>query len=101
MPMDQVDSSRELTLPAPHPSVVCKPVSEGAVLLHTESEVYYSLNEVGRQIWDLLPPACRDTAELAAELQRKYPEVELADLRKDIAELLQSLSDEGLVVRAG
>jgi len=85
-------------LPSPHPAVVCKPVSEGAVLLHTESEVYFGLNRVGHEIWDLLPPACIDLTQVCEWLGKKYPEVARDDLERDVKDLLEILSKEGLVV---
>lgn len=88
-------------LPSPHPDVVYKPVSEGAVLLHTRSEVYFGLNEVGRQVWDLLPPACTDLARLCDELASKHPDIARAQLEADVTELLQALSEEGLLVENG
>ncbi len=87
-----------MVLPAPHPAVVCKPVSEGAVLLHTETEIYFGLNEVGRQIWDLLPPSCADLAEMRDRLAHEYPDADPAEIERDVAELLRALADEGLVV---
>ena len=85
-------------LPSPHPAVVCKPVSEGAVLLHTETEVYYGLNGVGLRVWESLPPACQDFTEVYDTLQRFYPEVDRAQLVRDVAEILEALSTEGLIV---
>ncbi len=85
-------------LPSPHPAVVCKPVAEGAVLLHTESEVYFGLNDVGLQVWDLLPPRCKELAQICAALSLRYPEIEPAQLRNDVSELLQQMMNEGLVL---
>ena len=45
-------------LPRPHPGVLFKTVSDGAVLLHVEEEIYFGLNDVGTRIWQLLPPTC-------------------------------------------
>jgi hypothetical protein len=85
------------TLPLPDPAVLFRPVSEGAVLLHVEDEVYFGLNEVGCRIWELLPPESSDLSELVSALAAVYPEVSEATLREDVTELLLQLQDAGLV----
>lgn len=88
-------------LPSPHPAVVCRPVAEGAVLLHTETEVYFGLNEVGYRVWDLLSPTCDDVARVCEKLGHDYPEVDPAELVRDVTDLLEALETEGLVVPKG
>lgn len=85
------------TLPLPDPAVLFRPVSEGAVLLHVEDEVYFGLNEVGCRVWELLPPNSSDLSALVAALAAVYPDVSEAVLRKDVTELLLQLEDAGLV----
>jgi len=87
-------------LPKPHPAVLFQPVPEGAILLHMEQEVYFGLNPVGAEIWQLLPPACRDLDEVCAELRRRYPDVPADELRNDVTELLNDLASHGLVIPA-
>jgi len=84
-------------LPRPHPAVVFRTVSEGAVLLQMEEEVYFGLNAVGGRIWQLLPPECSDLDELCLRLSESYPEVEPAALRGDVLELLEQLKEHNLV----
>jgi hypothetical protein len=86
-------------LPRPRAGVVCQPVSDGAVLLDMESEIYYGLNPVGREIWALLPPACGTLTALCAELRRRYPDVSEDVLRADVTDLLDDLVQGGLVAR--
>lgn len=85
-------------LPKRHPAVLCQTVAEGAILLHTEREIYFGLNAVGTQVWELLPPKCSDLGELCAELGRRYPEVEPAHLRTDVNELLGALAAQELLL---
>ena len=85
------------TLPVPDPAVLFRPVSEGAVLLHVEDEVYFGLNEVGCRIWELLPPESSDLSDLVRALAAVYPEVSETTLRDDVAELFVKLQDAGLV----
>ena len=86
------------TLPQPHPDVLCRPVSDGAVLLHTTDEIYFGLNEVGLLIWELLPPASHTVDEVVGKLAEKFPEVDAAEIRTDVEELLQGLRENGLVI---
>lgn len=84
-------------LPSPHSAVIFKPVSEGAVLLHTGTEVYFGLNHVGAHVWQLLEES-RDLDDIVARLGESYPSVSADQLRTDISELLQELTENGLVV---
>lgn len=87
-------------LPRPHPGVLFKPVSDGAVLLHVEEEIYFGLNEVGTRIWQMLPPTCADLDDLCARLSRVYADVAPDVLRSDVLELLAELEANQLVVTA-
>ncbi len=88
-------------LPTPNPVVICKPVSDGAVLFHTAQEVYFGLNSVGARIWELLPPRSRDGEELIRKLQVEYPQVEASVIRQDVTELLDELATHDLVFPSG
>ena len=85
-------------LPRPHPGVLFKPVSDGAVLLHVEEEIYFGLNDVGTRIWQLLPPTCADLDDLCARLSQAYTDVAPEVLRADVLELLGQLEENQLVV---
>jgi hypothetical protein len=84
-------------LPSPSRDVIFKELSEGGVLFHTADEVYFGLNEVGRQVWKLLPPACESFEDLCTEVQRQYPTVSLETIREDVRELLDDLVRFGLL----
>jgi hypothetical protein len=84
-------------LPTPHPDVLCRAVSEGAVLLHTGDEVYFGLNEVGLLIWEMLPPTCHSVDEVVERLAARFPEVDPAEIRVDVEELVEELERGGLV----
>ena len=80
-----------MKLPRAKASVVFKELSEGALLFSTEEEVYLGLNDVGRRIWSLLPPACETLEELVAQLVREYPDAPPDVIRSDVLELLEDL----------
>ncbi len=88
-------------LPIPHPAVLFQPVPDGAILLHTEQEIYFGLNAVGVDIWQLLPPACTRIDEACEALAARYPDVPREVLRADLVELLDGLAGQGLVTPAG
>ena len=88
----------ERLLPIPEPSVVYKAVADGAVLFSGTTEVYFGLNAVGAQVWELLPPATARLDDLVAEMARRYPEVPADELRTDVVELLRELEEFQLVV---
>lgn len=87
-------------LPTPNPAVLLQPVADGAILLHTEQEIYFGLNAVGVEVWNLLPPACASLDEVCEALARRYPEVPGEVLRSDVAELLDALAEQRLVIPA-
>lgn len=78
--------------------MVFREVSDGAVLLQLEEEIYFGLNEVGTRVWQLLPPECRTLDDLCARLGERYPAVEMSQIRLDVTELLDQLRGHKLVV---
>lgn len=87
----------ETSLPRPADGVVYSRVSEGGVLLATEEEVYYGLNEAGARAWEGLREA-GTVGELCSRLRDAYPDVDPATLRADVEELLEDLVRQGLLV---
>jgi hypothetical protein len=86
-------------IPRPHPAVIAKPVTEGTVLLHTESEIYFGLNRVGAQIWELLSDS-PDLDAIVQSLSSDYPDVDGQVLRNDVEALVDQLKENGLLVDA-
>ena len=98
--MEQPLAEGSAILPRPHPAVMFREVSDGAVLLQMEDEIYFGLNSVGARIWQLLPPACTSLEDLCARLGEAYPEVPAAQLLADVTELLDQLRESKLLVDA-
>lgn len=86
-----------MSLPQAVADVVFCEVEDGAVLLHAGQEVYYGLNAVGAQIWQLLPPASASFDALVDTLAARYPEVARQTLETDVSALLTDLQANGLV----
>lgn len=85
-------------LPKPNPAVLFQELPDGAILLNPEQEIYFGLNVVGVQIWQLLPPVCSELAEVCDAVRRQYPDVDAEMIVNDVQELLEALSEQGLVV---
>ena len=84
----------------PHPAVVYTRLDEHeAVLLHLETQRYFSLNETGVVIWDLLA-ASPTLDEVAAALAQTY-EAEHEILVASVQRFLDELERDGLVREAG
>ncbi len=82
----------------PHPSVVFTELDDTqSALLHLETKRYYSLNETGTRIWQLLA-AGLDRAAVGETLSREF-EVSAADAERSVAELVDELVAEGLAQR--
>lgn len=75
-----------------------QPVADGAVLLHTEDEIYFGLNAVGARVWQLLPPNCAELDDLCSTLLAAYPDADLTMVKADVSELLTALRANRLVV---
>lgn len=86
-----------MKLPRARQSVVFKELSEGALLFSAEEEVYLGLNDVGRRIWSLLPPACDTLEDLVSHLAREYPDASPDIIRSDVLVLLEDLERNGLL----
>lgn len=80
----------------PHPDVIhTKLVSGEVVLLHLKTEQYFSLNETGSQIWELLDNRL-SLEQIAEEVQNQF-EVTAGQALKSVAELAEQLVAQGLV----
>jgi hypothetical protein len=90
-----------LTTPLPRrvtpvPEVLFQDVGDEAVLLNLQTEHYFSLNDVGARIWELL---CEhgDTATVLALLLDAY-DTDVDTLRQDLAQLITELHEAALVM---
>jgi hypothetical protein len=76
-------------------AAVAQRVNDEAVVLNTRTEGYFSLNEVGARVWDLVD-GNRDVSAIVATLLDEY-DVEAAALRTDVDELLADLARHELI----
>lgn len=66
-----------------------------AVILNLDDESYFGLNEVGVRMMDMLVSS--ETLDAAVESLASEYEVEPAVLRRDMAELVETLRSRGLI----
>jgi hypothetical protein len=66
-----------------------------SVLLKLQSECYFGLDEIGTRIWDLLLSS--DSIQSAYEAILAEYDVDPAQFRADLTELLDSLVQQGLI----
>ena len=80
----------------PDPKVVFTRLDDSqAALLHLDTKVYYSVNETGAMIWEMLGSESSPAA-IAAEITKEYDVAETEALPY-VLEFLQELDEEGLV----
>jgi len=76
-------------------SVVCAELEDESVLLNIETGVYYGLDPLGTQIWQLLAEGAAED-DIVSRLLQEY-EVDIVQLRADISRFLQQLHAQGLI----
>ncbi len=76
--------------------VIFQQLDNEAVLLSTQSEMFFGLDSVGTQIWQLLEKYC-EMRTLVQALLDKY-EVRQEELEKQLLEFVGKLYAKGLVV---
>ena len=80
----------------PHPSLVFTRLDDTeAVLLHLDTKRYYTLNETGTRIWELLQQS-RSAQEIAQALQDNYAVTDEEAMPLLLA-FVDELQQEGLV----
>ena len=77
------------------PDAITQEVAGEMVILDLGSEVYFSLDEVGTRIWQMLASG-RSIPEIMESLLEEY-DVSAAELEADVLALLASLDEAGLV----
>jgi hypothetical protein len=75
--------------------VVTRELDGEVVLLDLSNEEYYSLNDVGSRVWELMDGE-RTVTVIVDAVVAEY-EVERAEVEADVLALLGALADEGLV----
>ena len=77
------------------PDVLSRELDNEGVLLNLETERYYTLDDVGMRMWQLLAER-GDVETVVAQLLDEY-DVDEATLRRDLADLIARLVEAELV----
>ena len=77
------------------PEALVATLSDGAVLLNLQTKRYFSLNETGTRIWELVQQTADEEA-IVATLLREY-EVEEPMVRTEVRRILDELIDAQLI----
>ena len=77
------------------PDVLSRELDDEGVLLNLETERYYTLDDVGIRMWQLLAEH-GDVETVVAQLLDEY-DVEQATLRHDLADLIAGLVEADLM----
>ena len=73
-------------------------LSDGAVLLNLQTKRYFSLNETGTRIWELVQQSA-DEESMVATMVREY-EVDEATAGAEVRRILDELMEAQLIVVA-
>ena len=88
-----------MTKPTPNlrsnPDVISQTLGKEAVLLHLETEVYYSLDETGLRMWQLIGEYGEPQA-IISRMQEEF-DVDETTLKNDFSRLVDELIKEGLL----
>lgn len=90
-------SERFAQLPVPASGAIFKALDEGGVLFSTDSEVYFGVNVIGAQIWELLGQSTT-LDQMCRTLAARYSDVSEAQIRGDVVKFLNDLVENGLAV---
>jgi hypothetical protein len=82
-------------IPKKNPDIIWKNLKGETVLLNPATGSYYGLNRVGCSFWEKADGS-RSMAEIEALMFQEF-EVEKERLSRDLADLIKSLSEKGLV----
>ena len=80
------------------PEALVATLSDGAVLLNLQTKRYFSLNETGTRIWEMVQQTADEDA-IVATLLREY-EVEEPMARAEVRRILDELIEAQLIVPA-
>ncbi|HRY28452.1 MAG TPA: PqqD family protein [Elusimicrobiota bacterium] len=75
--------------------VAWRKVDDEVVILDLETSVYYSLNETGSKIWELIGKGLSEEA-IAEEVAEDYGQ-KVATVKKDVSAIIKKMKKENLV----
>ncbi|HVA90767.1 MAG TPA: PqqD family protein [Chloroflexota bacterium] len=88
-----------LNRPLRNQNVLARPGETALILLNPRNGEYYTLDEVGGQVWNLCDGA-HTVAEMVAAISAEF-DAPVTEIEADVQDLLSDLAHEQLVVEAG
>ena len=79
--------------------IAWRKVADEAVILDMDTAVYYSLNEVGTRIWELLVAGGRSVPEVIQAVAEEYDAAE-GSIQRDVHEFIRNLQKEKVIEQA-
>ena len=76
-------------------NVFAQEIDEETIILDSETQEYFSINEIGKVIWSLIEEK-KNLAEIKAEMLDMY-EVPEEQIEKDLLNFIQALEQKGLI----
>lgn len=76
--------------------VIATEMDSEAVLMHVPEGMYFSLNETGRIIWKELENGVISLSKMIEVIRQQY-EIDEEQCRRDLEELLDSMSQKGVL----
>ena len=79
------------------PEVLFNKISEEIVILSFSQGYYFTLDEIGSRIWEMLLEESSSVYELATKLMDEY-EVELEKCKGDVQEFIDDMVSKNLII---
>ena len=76
-------------------NVFAQEIDEETIILDSETQEYFSINEIGKVIWSLIEEK-KNLEEIKAEMLDMY-EVPEEQIEKDLLNFIQALEQQGLI----
>jgi hypothetical protein len=83
-------------VPRQNPETAARVINDATFILHAETSVLSSLNEVGARIWELTDGA-RSVGQIAAAIESEY-DIDLAKAEADVSAFMDELVKQGLIL---
>ncbi|MCH9697827.1 MAG: PqqD family protein [Gammaproteobacteria bacterium] len=85
-----------LAIAKPNPEVILQELGNEAVLLHLQTEQYYTLDQTGLHIWKLLSQHGGNRMTVIASMLNEF-DVDEVTVTADVDQLINEFVQEGLV----
>jgi hypothetical protein len=85
------------TLISRNPEVVSAPVDQDLVMMGPKDELFYGVNPLGTELWQLLESGPKSFEQICEYIQKNY-EVESGQCFQDAQKFIESMLDQEMVL---